>query len=129
MVTLTKALDLQSAPITTETPAERARQAVAKYRAQCNEDVHHTLLGIIESESAKGAVRLSLYHSDDRKYEAVTLRNNPTTYINDAALVDISIASLVDTELLVKRLESDGFAVKTMPSERFSTVIDTISWE
>lgn len=41
--------------ITTETPAERARQAVAKYRAQCNEDVYHTLLGIIEAESAKGA--------------------------------------------------------------------------
>ena len=127
MVTLTKALDLQS--VKTETPAEKARQAVAQYHAQCNEDVYPALLNIITEESAKGAVRLSLYHCDDRKCEFVALRNNPTAYINDAALVDISIASIVDTELLVKRLESDGFTVKTMPSDKFGTVIDIISWE
>lgn len=136
MVTLIKALDLQSPAPTIETPlqpepspAKKARQAVAKYRAQCNEDVYQSLLGIIDEESAKGAVRLSLYHSDDRKYDFVTLRDNPTAYINDAALVDINIASLVDTERLVKRLESYGFTVTTMPSERFTTVIDIISWE
>jgi len=115
--------------ITTETPAECARQAVAKFRDQCNEDVHHTLLGIIEAESAKGATKLSLYHSDDRKYDFVTLRDNPTAYINDAALVDINIASIVNTELLVKRLESDGFTVNTMPSDKFGLCIDIISWE
>ena len=76
MVTLTNALDLQSAPIT-ETPAERARRAVAKYRAQCNEDVYQALLNIITEESAKGAVRLSLYHCDDHKCEFVALRNPP----------------------------------------------------
>ena len=115
--------------VITETPAERARQAVAQYHAQCNEDVYQALLNIITEESAKGAVRLSLYHCDDRKCEFVALRNNPTAYINDAALVDISIASIVNTELLVKRLESDGFTVKTMPSDKFSLVIDIISWE
>lgn len=115
--------------ITTETPAERARQAVAQYHAQCNEDVYQALLNIITEESAKGAVRLSLYHCDDRKCEFVALRNTTTAYINDAALVDISIASLVNTELLVKRLASDGFTVTTMPSDKFGTVIDIISWE
>lgn len=127
MVTLTKALDLQS--VKTETPAEKARQAVAQYHAQRNEDVYQALLNIITEESAKGAVRLSLYHCDDRECGFVALRNNPTAYINDEALVDISIASIVDTELLVKRLESDGFTVKTMPSDKFGTVIDIISWE
>ena len=127
MVSLVKALDLQS--IKTETPAEKARQAVAQYHAQCNEDVYQSLLGIITEESAKGAVRLSLYHCDDRKCEFVALRNNPTAYINDEALVDISIASIVNTELLVKRLESDGFTVKTMPSNTFGIAIDTVSWE
>ena len=63
MVTLTKALDLQS--LKTETPAEKARQAVAQYHAQCNEDVYQSLLVIIAEESAKGAVRLSAYHCDD----------------------------------------------------------------
>lgn len=129
MVTLTKALDLQSPVNITETPAERARQAVAKYRAQCNEDVYQSLLSIIYEESAKGAVRLSLYHSDDRKCDFVTLRHNSTAYINDAALVDINIASIVNTELLVKRLESDGFTVNTMPSDKFGLCIDIISWE
>lgn len=134
MVSLIKALDLES-PNTDSalkpyaTPAMQARQAVAQYRAQRNEDVYYALLNIIESESAKGAVRLSLYHSDDRKYDAVTLRDNPTTYINDSALVDISIASLVDTETLVKRLESDGFTVTTMPIDKFGLCIDIISWE
>ncbi|MBF1762568.1 MAG: hypothetical protein HXP18_01340 [Veillonella sp.] len=127
MVTLTKALDLQS--LKTETPAEKARQAVAQYHAQCNEDVYQSLLVIIAEESAKGAVRLSAYHCDDRKYDFVTLRNNPTAYINDAALVDINIASIVNTELLVKRLESDGFTVNTMPSDKFGLCIDIISWE
>lgn len=115
--------------ITTETPAERARQAVAQYHAQCNEDVYQSLLVIITEESAKGAVRLSAYHCDDRKYDFVTLRNNSTAYINDAALVDINIASIVNTELLVKRLESDGFTVNTMPSDKFGLCIDIISWE
>ena len=41
----------------TETPAEKARLAVAKFRNQCNEDVYHALLGIISSESAKGATK------------------------------------------------------------------------
>lgn len=127
MVTLTKAVPEQY--LITEAPAERARRAVAKYRAQCNEDVYQALLNIITEESAKGAVRLSLYHCDDRKCEFVALRNTTTAYINDAALVDISIASLVDTELLVKRLASDGFTVTTMPSDKFGTVIDIISWE
>lgn len=53
--------------VITETPAERARKAVAKYRAQCNEDVHHTLLSIIGHESAKGATKLSLSYTNDEK--------------------------------------------------------------
>lgn len=63
---LTKSLNPQS-PITIDTPAERARQAVDKYRALCLDDVYHTLLGIIESESAKGAIGLNVYQFNDNK--------------------------------------------------------------
>lgn len=128
MVTLTKALDLQSAPIT-ETPADHARQAVAKYRAQCNEDVYHTLLGIIEAESAKGAVGLNLYHYADSSCAYVEHRSNVPRYINSRAHVYINNAPLIDYETLAKRLESAGFSIKTIPSEKYGTLIDIISWE
>lgn len=128
MVTLTKALDLQS-PITTETPAERARQAVAKYRAQCLDDVYHALLGIITSESAKGAVGLDLYHYEDSSCAYVEQKSNAPRYINSRVRVHISNAPLIDYETLVKRLESDGFDVGTMDSDDYGTIIDFIDWE
>lgn len=129
MVTLTKALDLQSAPIITETPAERARQAVAKYRAQCLDDVYHALLGIIASESAKGAVSLDLYHYEDSSCAYVEQKSNAPRYINGRVRVHINNAPLIAYETLVKRLESDGFTVNTMPSDKFGLCIDIISWE
>lgn len=128
MVTLTKALDLQS-PITTETPAERARQAVAKYRAQCLDDVYHALLGIITSESAKGAVGLDLYHYEDSSCAYVEQKSNAPRYINSRVRVHINNAPLIDYETLVKRLESDGFDVGTMDSDDYGTIIDFIDWE
>jgi hypothetical protein len=128
MVTLTKALDLQSS-ITTETPAERARQAVAKYRAQCLDDVYHALLGIITSESAKGAVGLDLYHYEDSSCAYVEQKSNAPRYINSRVRVHINNAPLIDYETLVKRLESDGFDVGTMDSDDYGTIIDFIDWE
>lgn len=128
MVTLTKALDLQS-PITTETPAERARQAVAKYRAQCLDDVYHALLGIIATESAKGAVVLSLYQYDDYNAPVVEAKDTADHYINGKVNVRINVAPIIDHIELAKRFESDGFGVDTMDNEDFGTVIDTISWE
>lgn len=128
MVTLTKALDLQS-PITTETPAERARQAVAKYRAQCLDDVYHALLGIITSESAKGAVGLDVYHYEDSSCAYVEQKSNAPRYINSRVRVHINNAPLIDYETLVKRLESDGFDVGTMDSVDYGTIIDFIDWE
>lgn len=128
MVTLTKALDLQST-ITTETPAERARQAVAKYRAQCLDDVYHALLGIITSESAKGAVGLDLYHYEDSSCAYVEQKSNAPRYINSRVRVHINNAPLIDYETLVKRLESDGFDVGTMDSDDYGTIIDFIDWE
>lgn len=128
MVTLTKALDLQSAPIT-ETPAEHARKAVAKYRAQCNEDVHHTLLSIIKSESAKGATKLSLSYTNDEKLPYVVVSFAYDTYIYNVVAVRINVAALIKHDELIKRLESAGFSIKTMPSEKYGTLIDIISWE
>lgn len=129
MVTLTKALDLQSAPITTETPAERARQAVAKYRAQCLDDVYHALLGIIASESTKGAVSLDLYHYEDSNCAYIEQKSNDPRYINGRVRVHINNAPLIAYETLVKRFESDGFDVVAMDSADYGTIIDTISWE
>ena len=127
MVTLTKALDLQS-PVT-ETPAERARQAVAKYRDQCLDDVYHALLGIIATESAKGAVGLDLYYYEDSSCAYIEQKSNATRYINSRVIVHINNASLIDYETLIKRLESDGFVVVAMDSADYGTIIDTISWE
>lgn len=127
MVTLTKAVPEQY--LITETPAELARQAVAKFRDQCNEDVYHALLGIIESESAKGAVGLDLYHYEDGSCAYIEQRSNAPRYINSRVVVHINIAPLIDYETLVKRLESDGFVVDTMASSDYGTIIDAISWE
>lgn len=115
--------------VITETPAERARQAVAKYRAQCNEDVHHTLLGIIESESAKGATKLSLSYTNDEKLPYVVVSLAYDTYIYNVVAVRVNVAALINHADLIKRFESDGFAVTTMPSDKYGVLIDIISWE
>ena len=122
-------VDLSKAVQPEPTPAEKAREAVAKYRAQCNEDVHHTLLSIIESESAKGATKLSLSYTNDEKLPYVAVSFAYDTYIYNVVAVRINLAALIKHDELIKRLESDGFDVKTMPSEKYGTVIDIISWE
>ena len=131
MVTLTKALDLQSpnAQIKTETPAERARQAVAKYRAKCLDDVYYALLDIIATESAKGAVGLDLYHYEDSSCAYIEQKSNAPRYINSRVVVHINNAPLIDYETLAKRLESDGFDVVAMASTDYGTIIDIISWK
>ena len=126
MVALGKAVQaVQPEP----TPAEKAREAVSKYRAQCNEDVYHALLGIIASESAKGAVSLDLYHYEDSSCAYVEQKSNAPRYINGRVRVHINNAPLIAYETLVKRFESDGFDVVAMDSADYGTIIDTISWE
>lgn len=127
MVTLTKALDLQSPK--TETPAEKARQAVAQYHAQCNEDVYQALLNIITEESAKGATKLSLSYTNEEKLPIVVVSFAYDTYIYNVVAVRINVAALIKHDKLIKRLESAGFSIKTMPSEKYGTLIDIISWE
>lgn len=127
MVTLTKALPEQY--LITETPAELARQAVAKFRDQCNEDVYHALLGIIESESVKGATKLSLSYTNDEKLPYVVVSFAYDKYIYNVVAVRINVAALINHADLIKRFESDGFAVTTMPSDKYGVLIDIISWE
>lgn len=127
MVTLTKAVPEQY--LITETPAELARQAVAKFRDQCNEDVYHALLGIIESESAKGATKLSLSYTNDEKLPYVVVSFVYDKYIYNVVAVRINVSALINHADLIKRFESDGFAVTTMPSDKYGVLIDIISWE
>lgn len=127
MVTLTKVLPEQY--LITETPAERARQAVAKFRDQCNEDVYHALLGIIESESAKGATKLSLSYANDEKLPYVVVSFAYDKYIHNVVAVRVNVTALINHTDLIKRFESDGFDVKTMLSEKYGTIIDIASWE
>ena len=115
--------------VITETPAERARKAVAKYRAQCLDDVYHALLGIIESESAKGATKLSLSYANEEKLPIVVVQFNYDKYIFVNVAVRINVTAVLDHAELVKRFESDGFKVTTMSSEKYGTLIDIISWE
>lgn len=126
MVDLSKAVQaVQPEP----TPAERARQSVVKYRAQCNEDVYQSLRGIIAEESAKGAVRLGLWHYADAKAGIVEAYGAKDRYINGTVDVRINVAPLVDYAALETRLEHDGFDIKTALSDKYGTIIDTISWE
>lgn len=125
MVTLSIDLDYVKA----ETPADKARLAVANHRDQCLDTVYHALLGIIETESAKGAVRLSLFHYDNVNEPLVLCKGEHTRYINVEVGVSITVASLISTPKLLKRLTADGFAVTTMHNDKFGTVIDYISWE
>lgn len=126
MVDLSKAVQaVQPEP----TPAEKAREAVAKFRDQCNADVYHALLGIIESESAKGATKLSLSYTNDEKLPYVVVSFAYDKYIYNVVAVRINVAALINHADLIKRFESDGFSIKTMPSEKYGTLIDIISWE
>ena len=122
-------VDLSKAVQPEPTPAEKAREAVAKYRAQCLDDVYHALLGILASESPKGAVSLDLYHYEDSSCAYVEQKSNAPRYINGRVRVHINNAPLIAYETLVKRFESDGFDVVAMDSADYGTIIDTISWE
>ena len=129
MESLNKTSDPQTCNIVLVTPAESARRAVAKYRDQCNEDVYHELLDIIETESAKGATKLSLSYTNDEKLPNVVVSFYYDKYIYNVIAVRVNVAALLDHADLVKRFESDGFDVKTMSSEKYGTIIDIISWE
>lgn len=129
MEALNKTSDSQTCNIVLITPAESARRAVAKYRDQCNEDVYHELLGIIETESAKGATKLSLSYTNDEKLPNVVVSFAYDKYIYNVIAVHVNVAALINHADLIKRFESDGFDVKTMSNEKYGTIIDIISWE
>lgn len=129
MEALNKTSDAQTCDIVLITPAYSARRAVAKYRDQCNEDVYHELLDIIETKSAKGATKLSLSYTNDEKLPNVVVQFEHDKYIYIAVSVRINVVSLLDHADLIKRFESDGFDVKTMPNEKYGALIDIISWE
>lgn len=113
----------------TETPAYKARQAVAAYRAQCNETVYRELLEIIKRESKKGATKLSLTYTNDEKLPYVSVSFSYPHYIHVVVAVRINVASLLVNDKLIARFEADGFNIKTMSSEKYGTLIDIISWE
>ncbi|MBF1074120.1 MAG: hypothetical protein HXL32_05340, partial [Prevotellaceae bacterium] len=121
---MNKTSDPQTCNIVLITPAEHARRAVAKYRAQCNEDVYHELLDIIETESAKGATKLSLSYTNDEKLPNVVVSFAYDKYIYNVIAVRVNVAALINHADLIKRFESDGFDVKTMSSEKYGTIID-----
>lgn len=129
MEALNKTSDPQTCDIVLITPAESARRAVAKYRDQCNEDVYHELLDIIKIKSAKGATKLSLSYTNEEKLPNVVVTFEHDKYIYIAVPVRINVVALLDHADLIKRFESDGFDVKTMPSEKYGALIDVISWE
>ena len=129
MEALNKTSDPQTCNIVLITPAERARRAGAKYRDQCNEDVYHELLDIIETESAKGATKLSLSYTNDEKLPNVVVSFACDKYIYNVIAVRVNVAALINHADLIKRFESDGFDVKTMSSEKYGTIIDIIYWE
>lgn len=119
----------QGHPVITETPAERARQAVAKFRDQCLDDVYHELLNIVEAKSAKGATKLSLTYANEEKLPNVVVPLEYDKYIHIAVSVRINVAALLNHMALIERFESDGFDVITMSSEAYGTIIDIISWK
>lgn len=132
MVTLTKALDPQS-PAPYRPLGDEARVNYEKFITNINDDLYEQLAECIRAASSHGARGIDVYYYDaivDVEREGLAYLENPEAlYNNGLASVRINIVKLVDWESLAKRLESAGFSIKTMPSEKYGTLIDIISWE
>lgn len=137
MVTLTKALDLQSPK--TETPVapykllgDEARANYEQFITYVNDDLYEQLAECIRAASSQGAHGIDVYRHDaieDVEREGLAYLEQPEAmYSNGLAQVGINVSTLVDWEALAKRLEREKLTVLWQHYEDNGNVIDSVIW-
>lgn len=130
MVTLTKALDLQSAP--TKHLGDEARANYEQFITNINDYLYEQLAECIRSASSQGARGIDVYYYDaigDVASEGLAYLENPKAmYSNGLASVRINIVKLVDWEALAKRFEREKLTVMWQYYEDDGDVIDNVTW-
>lgn len=137
MVTLTKALDLQSPK--TETPVapykllgDEARVNYEKFITNINDDLYEQLAECIRTASSQGARGIDVYYYDtieDVERESLAYLEKPEAmYSNGLASVRINVVKLVDWESLAKRLEREKLTVLWHHYEDDGNIIDSVTW-
>lgn len=130
MVTLTKALDLQSAP--TKHLGDEARANYEQFIINVNDDLYEQLAECIRTASAQGALGIDVYRHDaieDVEREGLAYLAKPEAlYSNGLAQVSINVSKLVDWEALAKRLEREKLTVMWQHYDDAGHVIDSVSW-
>lgn len=137
MVTLTKALDLQSPK--TETPVvpykllgDEARANYEQFITYVNDDLYEQLAECIRAASSQGARGIDVYYYDaieDVEREGLAYLEKPEAmYSNGLASVRINVVKLVDWESLAKRLEREKLTVLWHHYEDDGNVIDSVTW-
>lgn len=130
MVTLTKALDLQSAP--TKHLGDEARANYEQFITNINDDLYEQLAECIRAASSQGACGIDVYYYDAIEGVAreglAYLEKPEAMYSNGLASVRINIFKLVDWESLAKRLEREKLTVLWQHYEDDGHVIDRVTW-
>lgn len=137
MVTLTKALDLQSPK--TETPVapykllgDEARKNYEQFITNINDDLYEQLAECIRAASSQGARGIDVYYYDaieDVEREGLAYLEKPEAmYSNGLASVRINVVKLLDWESLAKRLEREKLTVMWQYYEDDGDVIDNVTW-
>lgn len=137
MVTLTKALDLQSPK--TETPVapykllgDEARANYEQFITYVNDELYEQLAECIRAASSQGARGIDVYYYDaieDVEREGLAYLEKPEAmYSNGLASVRINVVKLVDWESLAKRLEREKLTVLWHHYEDDGNVIDSVTW-
>lgn len=130
MVTLTKALDLQSAP--TKHLGDEARANYEKFITNINDDLYEQLAECIRAASSQGVRGIDVYYYDAieaAEREGLAYLEKPEAmYSNGLASVHINVVKLVDWESLAKRLEREKLTVLWQHYEDDGNVIDSVTW-
>lgn len=130
MVTLTKAVDLQSAP--TKHLGDEARANYEQFITNINDDLYEQLAECIRVAASHGALGIDVYYHDaveDVKREGLAYLKKPEAlYNNGLAQVNINISKLVNWEALAKRLEREKLTVVWNYYEDDGDVIDSVTW-
>lgn len=130
MVTLTKALDLQSAP--TKHLGDEARANYEQFITNINDDLYEQLAECIRAASSQGARGIDVYYYDaieDVEREGLAYLEKPEAmYSNGLARVRVNVVKLVDWKSLAKRLEREKLTVWWQHYEDDGNVIDSVTW-
>lgn len=130
MVTLDKALDLQSAPI--KLLGDEARANYEQFITNINDDLYEQLAECIRAASSQGARGIDVYYYDaieDVEREGLAYLEKPEAmYSNGLASVRINVVKLVDWESLAKRLEREKLTVLWHHYVDNGDVIDSVTW-